>query len=131
MTIRDDLTYNSNTTSQNDTKINYVSNQLSFSGALYIKKVWSVNATYEFNSREKTFQYDNNLNTHLLNLFVKKTFKNDEFTAYVVVRDILNQNIGITRNFSGNSYVEVRNDRIKRYFLIGFSWDFKNKAAKK
>jgi hypothetical protein len=131
VTIRDDFTYNSNTTSQNDTRIHYISNQLSFDGTLYIKKVWSVTAKYEFNSRQRTFQYDNNLNTHILNALVQKTFKNNEFTAYFVVRDILNQNIGINRNFSGNTYSEVRNDRLKRYFLIGFTWDFKNKGAKK
>jgi hypothetical protein len=131
VSIENNFTYNSNKTSQNNTRINYFSNQLSFNGTLYVKKVWSVNAKYEFNSRQKTFQYDNNLNTHILNALVQKTFKNNEFTAYFVIRDILNQNIGINRNFSGNTYTEVTNDRIKRYFLIGFAWDFKNKGAKK
>ena len=131
VSIENNFTYNSNKTSQNNTRINYFSNQLSFNGTLYVKKVWSVNAKYEFNSRQKTFRYDNNLNTHILNALVQKTFKNNEFTAYFVIRDILNQNIGINRNFSGNTYTEVTNDRIKRYFLIGFAWDFKNKGAKK
>jgi hypothetical protein len=131
VSIRDYFSYNSNTTSQNDTKIHYISNRLSFDGTLYIKKVWSINAKYEFDSRQKTFQYDNNLNTHILNALLQKTFKNNEFTAYLLVRDILNQNIGINRNFSGNTYSEVRNDRLKRYFMIGFTWDFKNKGTKK
>jgi Outer membrane protein beta-barrel family len=125
------FTYNSNTTSQNDTKIHYISNTLTVNATIYVKKVWSLISEYEFNSRQKTFATDNNLNTHILNARLQKTFNNNEFTAYFTVRDILNQNIGINRNFSGNTYTEVRNDRLKRYFMVGFTWDFKNKAPKK
>jgi hypothetical protein len=124
------FTYNSNTTSQNNTKIHYISNTLSVNATIYVKKVWSLINEYEFNSRQKTFATDNNLNTHILNARLQKTFNNNEFTAYFTVRDILNQNIGISRNFSGNTYTEVRNDRLKRYFMVGFTWDFKNKAPK-
>ncbi len=129
--LQDYFTYNSNTTSQNDTKIHYISNTLTVNATIYVKKVWSLISEYEFNSRQKTFKNDNDLNTHILNARLQKTFKNNEFTTYFTVRDILNQNIGINRNFSGNTYSEVRNDRLKRYFLIGFTWDFKNKGAKK
>ncbi|HXS57969.1 MAG TPA: outer membrane beta-barrel family protein [Hanamia sp.] len=125
------FTYNSNTTSQNDTKIHYISNTLTVNATIYVKKVWSLISEYEFNSRQKTFATDNNLNTHILNARLQKTFNNNEFTAYFTVRDILDQNIGINRNFSGNTYTEVRNDRLKRYFMVGFTWDFKNKAPKK
>ncbi len=130
VSIENYVTYNSNNTSQNQRKIHYITNSLSFDGTLYIKKVWSINTKYEFNSRQKTFQNDNNLNTHILNALLQKTFKNNEFTAYIVIRDILNQNVGIDRNFSGTSYSEVTNQRIKRYFLVGFTWDFKNKGSK-
>jgi hypothetical protein len=58
---------------------------------------------------------------------LQRTFKHDEFTAYFVVRDILNQNVGIDRNFYGNTYTQQINDRLKRYFMIGFTWNFKNK----
>ncbi len=102
----------------------------SFNGTLYIKKVWSVISDYQFYARQKTIQFDNNLNNHLWNARLQRTFKNNEFTAYILVRDILNQNIGIERNFYSNTYSEVINDRLKRYFLVGFTWDFKNKATK-
>jgi hypothetical protein len=48
----------------------------------------------------------------------------------VSIHDILNSNIGVDRSFYSNTYTQVTNDRLKRYFLIGFEWDFKNKAAK-
>ena len=130
VSVQNEFSYNSNTTSQNNTKIHYNTNTLSFNGTLYIKKVWSVISDYQFYSRQKTLQFDNNLNNHLWNARLQRTFKNNEFTAYFTVRDILNQNIGIERNFYSNTYSEVTNDRLKRYFLIGFTWDFKNKASK-
>ena len=58
------------------------------------------------------------------------TFKENEFTAYFLIRDILNQNTGIERNFYGNTSTEVRNQRLRQYWMIGFTWDFKNKLMK-
>jgi hypothetical protein len=63
----------------------------------------------------------------LWNARLQRTFKNDEFTAYFLVRDILNQNIGIERYNFGNVIGEEQNDRLKRYAMIGFTWNFKNK----
>jgi hypothetical protein len=130
ISLQDEFSYNSNTTSQNNTKIHYNTNTLTLNGTVYIKKVWAVISDYQFYVRQKTVQFDKTLNNHLWNARLQRTFKNNEFTTYFTVRDILNQNIGIERNFFSNTYTEVTNDRVKRYFLIGFTWDFKNKAFK-
>ena len=81
-------------------------------------------------SRQKTSQFDKNLNSNQWGARLQRTFKDNEFTAYISVHDILNDNIGIDRSFYSNTYTQVTNDRLKRYFMIGFEWDFKNKAAK-
>jgi len=130
VSVGDEFSYNSNTTSQNNTKIHYNTNTLSFNATVYIKKVWSVISDYQFYARQKTVPLNNSLNNHFWNARLQRTFKNNEFTAYFSVRDILNQNIGIERNFYSNTYSETTNDRLKRYFLVGFTWDFKNKASK-
>ncbi|MGN6341577.1 MAG: TonB-dependent receptor domain-containing protein [Ginsengibacter sp.] len=130
LAIYDEINYNSNTTTQNDTKIQYYTNTLSFYGTVYYKKVWSINTDYNYYYREKTIQSDQDLKTHIWNARLQRTFKNDEFTAYFLVRDILNQNVGIDRNFYGNTYTQQINDRLKRYFMIGFTWNFKNKNSK-
>ena len=130
LSVSDQVNYNSNITTQNDTKIQYYTNTLSFYGTVYYKKVWSINTTYNYYYRGKTIQSDQDLKTHLWNAMLQRTFKHDEFTAYFVVRDILNQNIGIDRNFYGNTYTQQINDRLKRYFMIGFTWNFKNKGSK-
>jgi hypothetical protein len=126
-TISDEVNYNNSTTSQNDTRIHYYTNTLGFNGTVYFKKVWSLSTDYDYSYRQKTFQLNDNLVTHLWNAQFQRTFRHDEFTAYIKVRDILNQNIGIDRNFYGNTYTEQTNDRLKRYFMLGFVWNFKNK----
>jgi hypothetical protein len=97
---------------------------------VYYKKVWSLITDYEFSFRQKTLQAANNLTTHIWNAQLQRTLRHDEFTFYFKVRDILNQNVGIDRNFYGNTYYEETNDRLKRYFMVGFTWNFKNKGAK-
>ena len=125
------LSYNYNKNSNSTANNNYYTNRLGFYSTVYYKKVWSVGSDYEFTARQKTAQVSSNTNTSLWNAKLQRTFKNNEFTAYFKVRDILNRNIGIDRSFYGNTFTEVRNDRLKRYFLLGFAWDFKNKAVKK
>jgi len=39
----------------------------------------------------------------------------------------LNQNIGIRRYVYENIIGEEQNDRLKRYAMVGFTWNFKNK----
>ena len=129
--IRNGISYNTNTTSQNSTTIHYITNTVNVDATIYIKKVWSVISDYQFDYRQKTQQITTALNTHILNARLQRTFKKDEFTAYFTVRDILNQNVGVQRNFNSNTYTEVINDRLKRYFLVGFTWDFKNKSSVK
>lgn len=128
--INDQFNYNANTTSQNDTKIHYNTNTLNINATLYIKKVWSLLTDLQMYSRQKTQQFTSNLNSNQWGARLQRTFKNNEFTTYISVHDILNQNIGIDRSFYSNTYTEITNNRLKRYFLIGFEWDFKNKASK-
>jgi hypothetical protein len=96
---------------------------------VYYKKTWSVSTDYNFFIRQKTVDFQNNLTNQLWNARLQRTFKKDEFTAYIMVRDLLNQNIGIERNFYDNTLTEERNDRLKRYGMIGFTWNFKNKSG--
>jgi hypothetical protein len=130
LAIYDEINYNSNTTTQNDKKNQYYTNTLSFYGTVYYKKVWSIITDYNYYYREKTAQSDKDLKTQIWNARLQRTFRHDEFTAYFLVRDILNQNVGIDRNFYGNTYTQEINDRLKRYFMIGFTWNFKNKGSK-
>lgn len=122
--------HNANTTTQNDTKIHYNTNEIDFNGTIYVKKVWSLMTDFQYYSRQKTPQISSNLNSNQWGARLQRTFHNNEFTAYVSVHDILNDNIGINRSFYSNTYTQTTYDQLKRYFLVGFEWDFKNKASK-
>lgn len=131
LTLGNNFSYFRNTSKQSLGTNTYSTNTVTFNSTVYYKKVWSLNSEYQFYYRQKVNANTEDLNNHLLNARLQRTFKSNEYTVYVKVRDILNQNIGIDRNFYGNTYTEQRNDRLKRYFLVGFTWDFKNKATSK
>ncbi len=120
--------YNLQKTSQNNNKVSYFTHELGADATVYYKKVWSINSNYELNIRQKTAQIPG-ITNNLWNARLQRTVKKDEYTFYVVVRDILNQNIGVDRNFFSNTFTETRNDRLQRYWMVGFTWNFKNKAT--
>ena len=121
--------YNVQKTSQNNNKISYFTHEVRLDATVFYKKVWSINSNYDLNIRDKTAQIPG-ITNNLWNARLQRTFKKDEFTFYVLVRDILNQNIGVDRNFFSNTFTETRNDRLQRYWMLGFTWNFKNKATK-
>lgn len=127
-----DFGYNVNRSSVYNKTLRFTTNTIGFNGTVYYRKKWSLNSDFEFNYRQKTSEFDKNVNNSLWNAMLQRTFRNDEFTVYFTVRDILNQNIGIDRNFYSNTLTETRNDRLQRFWLVGFRWDFKNRnpAAK-
>lgn len=129
ISLSNEFSYNRNTTSQNTKVKKFNTNNIRFNGTVYYDKVWSLSTDFNFFIRQKTEDFQTNLTNSLWNARLQRTFKKDVFTAYVMIRDILNQNIGIERNFYGNTLSEERNDRLKRYFMIGFAWNFKNKTA--
>ncbi len=124
-----DLTYNNSKTSQTSISSNYLTYSLGLNAKFYFTKTWAISTDYNLYTQQKTRQLNTGLTTHFWNARMEKTFKKDEFTAYFTVRDILNQNIGISRNFERNSFVETTNDRLQRYWMIGFAWNFKNNGA--
>ena len=129
ISLYNNFSYNSSKTSQRPSAIKYIINTVGTDITIYIHKVWSISTDYQYYIRQKTSEL-NAINNQLWNARLQKTFKSNEFTAFIKIRDILNQNIGIDRNFDGNTFTEKRDDRLKRYWLIGFTWDFKNKASK-
>lgn len=128
--VSESYNYNHNKSTTSLSSNSYSTNTAAADATIYYKKVWSINSDYQFYYRQKVNDQGSDLDNHLWNARLQRTLRNNEFTIYLKVRDILNQNVGIDRNFYGNTYTEQRNDRLKRYYLLGFTWDFKNKAAK-
>lgn len=126
--LSNNFSNNRNTTSQNDEIKSFNTNNLRLDIGVYFKEKWKLSTDYNLYSRQKTVDFQTDLTNQLWNARLQRTFKNDEFTAYIVVRDILNQNVGIRRYVYENVIGEEQNDRLKRYAMIGFTWNFKNKG---
>jgi hypothetical protein len=122
------FSYNRNSTTQNSEIKSFNTNSLDLDVGVYFAEKWKLSTDYNLNTRQKTVDFQDNLTNQLWNARLQRTFKNDEFTAYFMVRDILNQNIGIQRNVFGNTISQEQNDRLKRYAMIGFTWNFKNRG---
>ena len=122
------LSNNRNTTSQNSEIKSFNTNNIGVDLSVYLTDKWKIISNYNLFARQKTQDFQSNLTNQLWNARLQRTFKNDEFTAYLLIRDILNRNIGIERYNLENTIGEVQNDRLKRYAMIGFTWNFKNKG---
>ncbi len=129
ISISNGFSFNVNKNAQTNGTNQFKSNLLTVNATIYYKKTWSIANEYQFYTREKIYGETSDLHNHIWNVQIQKTFKNNEFTVFAKARDLLNQNIGIDRNYFGNTFTEERNQRLRRYFMIGFSWDFKNKSA--
>ena len=128
--IENEIMYNNSKTSQSIGQQDFFTNTLSLYAKVYILKSLSVSTDYEYYSQQKTQQQTNAISYQLWNGRLEKTFKKDEFTAYISLRDILNQNVGINSNYDRNTFTQTTNDRLQRYWMIGFTWNFKNGGAK-
>ena len=127
--FENNFNYSTNKTTQNNQRNNFYNNTSTVEGRIYYKKVWSLQSVFNFYARQKLREEDKNLNNSLWNARVERTFKKDEFTVYLLIRDILNENTGIDRQFYSNTYTETRNERLRRYWMLGFTWNFKNKVT--
>ncbi len=131
ISINNTFSNNRNNTTQNEKIKSFNTNNVSLDVAVYHNEKWKLSTDYNLFTRQKTIDFQDNLTNQIWNARLQRTFKNDEFTAYLLVRDILNQNIGIQRYNVENTIGETRNDRLKRYAMIGFTWNFRNKGDKK
>ncbi len=129
--ISNEFSYTRNSTALNDEVRSFNTNRLGCDIGVYFSKNWKISTDYTLFTRQKTDDFQTNLTNQLWNARLQRVFKNDEITAYFLVRDLLNQNIGINRFNSQNTIGEEENDRLKRYFMLGLTWNFKNKNETK
>lgn len=75
--------------------------------------------------REKTAVFTTNNNVFKWNAYIEKKFlKNDQLELRASVFDILNQNLGFTRNAQNNYITQDSYNTIRRYGLLTLTWNF-------
>jgi Outer membrane protein beta-barrel family len=83
-----------------------------------------VNTTGNYNWQEKTSSFTGNNSTFLWNAFVGKNFLKNRLVVKWRINDILGQNAGISRSFSGNTTSQNVTNIVGRYWMIGVSYRF-------
>jgi hypothetical protein len=85
--------------------------------------VFSTDVTHT--RRQPTSDFDKAINTTIINLKIKKKFTEKEnWHLGLAVRDLLNENIGFSRNASSNFINENVHTVLRRYFLLSITYNF-------
>lgn len=92
----------------------------------FLSKQVKMGADVDINIRQRTSDFDRNLNNTILNAYVSKGFlKKETLVVKVSVQDILNQNIGFNRTANSNYINENTYSVLRRYFLVSLTWNFR------
>lgn len=93
---------------------------------------FEINNSVEATFRETTPLFTKNNSMVVWDGYIgKRIFKNDKGIIKLSAHDILNQNLGYTRDVSSNRITERNYETIGRYFLLNFVWNFSKTPASK
>lgn len=82
--------------------------------------------------RQKTSAFDQDLNTTIINLELKRKFtKKENLEIGFGVKDLLNQNIGFRRTATSNFVNENTHTILRRYFMLSLTYQFNSAGNKK
>lgn len=124
--LNTDFNFNNSTSSlRQDIKTQFWTQEHQLSVGYYLPLKFELGGNCKFNIRQKTSDFDRNLNTTIFNAFIsKKLLKKDALEIKFTVNDIFNQNIGFNRTANSNYINERTYTVLQRYFLIGLIWNF-------
>jgi hypothetical protein len=79
----------------------------------------------DINVYQKSVAFPDQRNIYLVSPSIRKVIgKKDQFELKLFAFDIFNQNNYVRRNISSNFISETTNNGIRRYFLLGFVYNF-------
>ncbi|MCG9881524.1 MAG: TonB-dependent receptor family protein [Bacteroidia bacterium] len=122
------ISYNySTTTLRPDVVTEFFTYYLDFGSEFMLPKKFSLEFNADWNIRQKTAVFNTNNNVLIINAQIAKKFgKNDDFNLRLGVSDLLNQNIGFRRTANSNYINENTHIVLRRYFMIGLTYNFQN-----
>jgi hypothetical protein len=99
-------------------------------GDVYLPKKFQIHSDCDFNLRPASTAFPST-NVILWNAWIGKKFlKNDVLLVKIIANDLLDNNIGFSRSVNSNFITQNTYSTIRRYFLLGVTWNF-NKAGTK
>lgn len=100
------------------------------SGTVQLPKKFEIGSSADIMIRQKTDAFPTNNNVVKWNAYVGKKFlKKSNLMVSLNVYDILNQNIGFSRNVSGNITTQTTYNTIRRYGLLNVVWNFNHSPS--
>jgi hypothetical protein len=129
--IGGDWTYNQSLSSlRSDVKTKYWIQSYEASASYTFPKQFKIGTEVEMNIRQKTSDFDRNLNNILWDAWISKGFfPKEKLLLKLSVVDLLNQNIGFRRTANSNYINENTYTVLRRYALISLTWNFSKGGA--
>ena len=125
-----EVTYNQNTATISTSQTSYWTFNGTLSGILQLPLKFEIGSLLNVMIREKTEVFTTNNDVVKWNAWVGKKFrKKSDIELRASVFDILNQNIGFSRNSQGNIITQESYNTIRRYGLLSFIWNFSHNPA--
>ena len=124
------VTFNNNKSTYNKVSTNYKVFSSEISGSVQLPLKFELSSSVDIMIREKTEVFTSNNNVVKWNAYVAKKFlKKSELELRVSVFDILNQNIGFSRDAQANVITQSSYNTIRRYGMVNLIWNFTHTPA--
>ncbi|MDZ4666636.1 MAG: TonB-dependent receptor [bacterium] len=126
------VTYNSSKTSlRPDVTTEFFTYSVYGSANIMLPKKFEWFLDAQWNIRQQTQVFSKNNNTVIVSAYISYKFRKDEnLIAKIGVNDLLNQNIGFSRNANSNYINENTYIVLRRYFMLNLTYNFNNGPKK-
>jgi hypothetical protein len=95
-----------------------------FSATIYLPKAFELATEIDAEYRQKDSRFSGNNNYTFWDAELRKWLLKKKLQLKFAAKDILNQRNGYSRNFNSSSFTETYDTVLRRYFLLGVSWNF-------
>ncbi|WP_315898161.1 outer membrane beta-barrel protein [Chitinophaga pinensis] len=93
--------------------------------AIYFLKKFEIHTDANYLWQQKSQAFSDDFSRVIWNAWLGRTFlRQDQLTIKVSCNDILNQNNGYSRTANNNFFSENRYTTIRRFFMLGATWNF-------
>ncbi|WP_236059505.1 outer membrane beta-barrel protein [Chitinophaga rhizophila] len=118
--------YNTNRSSlQPQVKNDFPSLEVKSNFTVYFLKKFELHTDINYLWQRKSEAFNNNFSRAIWNAWLGRSFlKEDQLIIKVSCNDILNQNNGYARTAKNNFFSENRFTTIRRFFMLGATWNF-------
>jgi hypothetical protein len=130
LSFRPGITYNTSTSSVNNSATNYFSYNVGLEGNVQLPHKFEIGTEVDWDIREPLPGFNGRNFVFLWHAYISKKFlKGDNLELRAYANDILDQNIGFQRYGTGNTVYQQSYNTIARYGMLSVIWNFTKSPA--